>query len=284
MNTKKKQSRRHRRRSQIFIYKTITASSPFIQVDLNLTPQQMSMFINGFKYIIPGQIRLCSRKPTDEVIAEQYQNMSTIIKSCLKDHYIFVTDARAKQAFSTLERLLHDLYSKPLARKLLRRAQFEYRIVQSIQRLLRQRPDIIIRRTDKNKVFYIGKLDDFERKAQEYMLKTQAYEEITSGRCPLADNLHAVQALLNYLMTKNVLTKKQVNYLSPNLGSLELGHYHGLPKPHKVSVLSKTMCYLSFRLAWNTSTTDHCIDACTSHTNIEVLERSSSAYLSECCS
>ena len=44
-------------RSQIFIYRTITASLPFIEVDLNLTAQQMSMFINGLKYIIPCQKR-----------------------------------------------------------------------------------------------------------------------------------------------------------------------------------------------------------------------------------
>ena len=43
------------RRSNIFIYKTICAALPFIQVDLNLTPQQMAMFINGLKYIIPCQ-------------------------------------------------------------------------------------------------------------------------------------------------------------------------------------------------------------------------------------
>lgn len=87
-------------------------------------------------------------------------------------------------------------------------------------------------------MFSIGQLDDFERKAQEYMTKTQAYEEIIDGRCPLADNLRAVQVLLEYLVSKNALTKKQSNYLLPNLGKLELGHYHGLPKPHKVSLSS----------------------------------------------
>ncbi|CAF1153797.1 unnamed protein product [Rotaria sordida] len=151
-------------------------------------------------------------------------------------NFIFVFSLqKGKYAFSTLEQTLRDLYSKPLSRKLLRRAQYEYKTIRSIQRLMSKRPDIVIRRTDKSKVFYIGKLDDFERKAQEYMLKTQAYEEITDGRCPLADNLRAVQTLLDYLVSKNGLTKKQCNYLLPKLGNLELGHYHGLPKPHKVA-------------------------------------------------
>ncbi|CAF4639698.1 unnamed protein product, partial [Rotaria sp. Silwood2] len=201
------------------IYTTITASLPFIEVDLNLTPQQMSMFINGLKYIIPCQSRLY-RKSIEQLVTEQYQSIST-------------TDERTKQTFQALEYLLHDLYSKPLTKKLTIRAQREYKIVKSIQHILRQRSDIVIRPTDKSKVFYIGKATDFGRKAEEYMLKTEAYQEITNGRCPVVYNLHAVQTLLDYLETRHVLTKQQRKNISPNMNKLELGHYHGLPKPHK---------------------------------------------------
>jgi hypothetical protein len=38
-------------------------------------------------------------------------------------------------------------------------------LVRQIRSLIRQRPDIVIRRTDKSKVFYISKAADFERKA-----------------------------------------------------------------------------------------------------------------------
>jgi len=223
------------RRSSIFIYKTITASSPFIEIDLNLTPDQMLMFIHGFKYIIPCQSRF-SRKPIDQIVTEQYKNISTIVKNCLKDHTMSITDERSKQAFQALEHLLYEFQSKKLSRKLDLRAQHEYKIVRSIRRLIRNRTDIVIRRTDKSKVFYIGNAAEFERKAEEYMLKTKAYEEITHGRCPLADNLRAVQTLLDYLVAKNALTKKQRNQLSPKLNNLELGHYPGLPKPHKVNL------------------------------------------------
>ncbi|CAF4389634.1 unnamed protein product, partial [Adineta steineri] len=65
------------------------------------------------------------------------------------------------------------------------------------------------------------------------MLKTEAYEEIKNDRCLLTDNLHAVQTLFDYLVMKKALTKKQSNQLIPKLNNLELGHYHGIPKPHK---------------------------------------------------
>ena len=121
-----------------------------------------------------------------------------------------------------------------------KRTRNEYKIVRSIQHLLHHRFDIVIRRTDKSKVFYIGKLDDFER-------KTQAYEEIKNGRCPLADNLLAVQTLLGDLVKKNVLTRAQRNRISPKLNNLELNHYHGLPKPHKVNFFIYTIIDVDLR-------------------------------------
>lgn len=224
-----------RRRSKIFIYTKITASLPFIEVDLKLTPQQMSMFINGLQYIIPCQSQF-SRKTIKEIMSEQYGKLSATVKECLKDNSIVVSDKRAKQTFDELEQVFDECQSKKLSRKLELRSQREYKTVQSIRRLLRQRPDIVIRRTDKSKVFYIGKASDFERKAQEYMLKTEAYQEIESGRCPLVDNTRAVQTLLDYFVEKKTLTKKQLDQLTRQCNSLELGHYHGIPKPHKVNL------------------------------------------------
>jgi len=151
------------------------------------------MFSNGLKYVITCQSRFC-RKSVNEIITEQYQNISTTIKSCLKDNRILITDERAKQAFSTLERIFYKNFNQSnYQKKLTIRAQCEYKIVQSIQRLIRQRSDIVVGRTDKIKVFYIGKAADFARKAEEYMLKTEAYREFTNGRCPLANNLSTVQ-------------------------------------------------------------------------------------------
>ena len=117
-----------------------------------------------------------SRKPIEQAVGKQYQKISEIIKSCLWDHRISTNDERARQAFLALEHILPTYQLKKLPRKLRLRARQEHRLVQSIQCLLRRRSDIVIRRTDKSKVFYIGKATDFVHKTQEYMLKTQAYE------------------------------------------------------------------------------------------------------------
>ena len=152
-NEYRKQFRR--RRSKVFIYTKITASLPFIEVDLNLTPQQMSMLIKGLKYILPCQHHF-SRKPIEDIVNEQYESISNVVKNCLRDHRISTIDERAKQAFKSLRNLLIDLYAKPLPNKLAKRAKCEHETVRSIKQLLRERPDIVIHRTDKSKVFFIS--------------------------------------------------------------------------------------------------------------------------------
>lgn len=134
-----------------------------------------------------------------------------------------------------MKNLIHSVYSKPLPKALKLKAQREHAIVKSIQKILRQRPDIVIRRTDKSKVFYIGKASDLERKAEEYMMKTKAYDDVTNFGCPLIDNVNAVEKLLNTFLQKGVLTKQQHKRLIVKPEKLELAHFHTLPKPHKVS-------------------------------------------------
>ena len=192
------------------------------------------MLINGFQYMIPCQCRF-SGTPIDQIIAEQYQNVSTIIKDCLKDNPILITDQRAKQAFSALESIFKELQSRRISTRTRIRAQREYKLVKSIQCLLRQRSDIVIRRADKNKIFYIVKAIDFQCKSEEYMEKTEAYEKMTNNRCPLAEHLSSVQTLLTYHGKAQVVTSELRKKISPKLNKLELGYYHGLPKLHQVN-------------------------------------------------
>jgi len=186
-------------------------------------------------YIIPCQSWFSS-KSLQQLVREQYQSISTTVKNCLQDRRIPTANKRAEEAFQALRCILHELQSKKLSRKLEKRAKREYKIIQSIRRLLRDRSDIAICRTDKSKVFCIGKATDFAQKAEEYMLKTKAYQEITSGRSPLSDMLYAVQTWLSSLVAQKALSFQQCDKISPKLNKLELGHYDGLPKPHKVNI------------------------------------------------
>ena len=145
-----------------------------------------------------------------------------------------ISDERAKRAFGELEKLLDDSYRKPISRRLYRRARRQYKQVKQLQKLLRERPDIIICQMDKNPGFYIGDARTIELKAYEYMRTTKAYREITNNQSPLADNLQTVQNLLPDLLQQKAITKELHDKLYPKMNKLELAHFHGLPKVHKV--------------------------------------------------
>ena len=91
--------------------------------------------------------------------------------------------------------------------------------------LLCKRPDIVIRPPDKRKGFYLGNTADFERKAIKYMTDTEAYQELTSGRCPLADNYHAVRSLLQELLKRKAINRDQHKMMFPKFDTLELHIY-----------------------------------------------------------
>ena len=108
--------------------------------------------------------------------------------------------------------------------------------MRSIQVLLRKRPDIVIRRLDKRKGFYLGNTADFERKAIKYMTDTETYQELSSGLCPLADNYHAVRSLLQELLKRKAINQDQHKMMLPKFDTLELAHLHFIPKVHKVGL------------------------------------------------
>jgi ribosomal protein L19E len=168
------------------------------------------------------------------MIQTAYDTISTTIKKCLASNQMSITDAQAKEALSELERILNDSYRKPLSRRLYRRARREYKQVKRLQEFLRQRPDIIVCQIDKSPGFYIGDASTIELKAYEYMINTNAYREITNGQSPLADNLRSVQTLLDNLLKQKAITKDLYDKLYPKMNKLELAHFHGLPKIHKV--------------------------------------------------
>ncbi|CAF1349824.1 unnamed protein product [Adineta steineri] len=194
------------------------------------------MLMNGLKYIIPCQNRLSRQSKRNKSIEDTYDTISAKVKKCLGDNQTSIKDERANKAFSELKQLISDLYEKPLSRTLLRRARRQHKQIKYLQTFLSNRPDIIICQIDKSSGFYIGDATTIELKAYEYMSTTKACKEIVNGHCPLADNLRSVQTLLQHLLQQKAITKELYDKLYPKMDKLELAHFHGLPKVHKVGI------------------------------------------------
>ena len=236
--------KQNHRRSEPFIYTKISSSLPFIETNINLGVQLISILINGRKYVISCQSYF-SRQARSEMAKNEYERISNIVKKSIDSNQMSKTDERAQKAFPELEQTNNDLYSKSLPSKLYRRARREYRKVKRLQKLLHRRSDIIVCRVDKGEGFYFGNRATIDYKTEEYMSKTEAYQEIITGRCPLADILRSTEALLDYLVKKKTITKAQRDKLLPNVNKLELAYLYTLPKVHKV-ILFLHRYYLSY--------------------------------------
>ncbi|CAM4987290.1 unnamed protein product [Rotaria socialis] len=195
----------------------------------------MNILIYGRKYIIPCQSRF-SRQSMDEIAKSEYEATSDTTKKSLGSNQMSITDERANKAFPELEQTIKDIHSKPLPSKLYRRARREQRTVKRLQKLLHTRSDIIVRRVDKGEGFYIGNAATMDDKTEEYMNKTEAYQELPTDHYHLVDILRSTEAVLDYLVKKKAITKSQRDKLLPNVDKMELAYLYALPKVHKPGI------------------------------------------------
>ncbi|CAF1385952.1 unnamed protein product [Adineta steineri] len=222
------------RRSDILnTFNHILPSSPIIEVDSSLSSRQLAFLANGPKYVPTCQSRF-SHSKIDVILKQEHENIMKSFKTTLTDNCLSISDQRAKEFFASIENLLCQLQTKSVSHRLSTRIRYDDKMVKSIQRI-QKRENIVLRRTDKSKVFHLGSTDSYHRKSMEYMQKTNAYKEITSGINPCMDHLHQVLTFINPLLQKKLIDLKLwKQWMRPNIETIELAHLYFIPKPHKI--------------------------------------------------
>jgi len=132
-------------------------------------------------------------------------NNSHIISSCSQitsSHYLFRNNR--KNYSRTVKRLRHKLRSK----------------------------NIILQKTDKSKVFHLDKVEDYQKKSDEYMKETQAYLCLGT-QDPLPDLIQRTNKYLLDLRLTKWISQKQYEQLSVKPNEVELAHLYYLSKAHK---------------------------------------------------
>ena len=150
----------------------------------------------------------------------------------------------------------------------------------SIYRVL-NKGEIILRRTDKSKVFHLGSAASYRQKSFDYMLKTQAYQTIESGINPCLNHLREVLALVDPLLEK----KRGIDLdlwkqnMRPNPARIELAHLYFIPKPHKVSTIDVGCLFIYVCLDRDTVETDRFVDASSSNRCLTLSRSTPSSHL-----
>ena len=92
--------------------------------------------------------------------------------------------------------------------------------------------NVVLQKTDKSKVFYLGKLEHYQKKSTEYMEKTQAYKCLVTND-PLPELIKKTNKYLLDLRLAKWITQKQYEQLCLKADEVELAHQYYLPKAHK---------------------------------------------------
>ena len=90
----------------------------------------------------------------------------------------------------------------------------------------------VLRKTDKSKVFHLGRLEHYEQKSEEYMEKTKAYCSLGKND-PLPSLIERTNKYLLGFRLSKWITQKQYEQLCVNPADAELAHLYYLPKAHK---------------------------------------------------
>ena len=159
--------------------------------------------------------------------------INTIVPHLVRVHYMPPTSVILLQLCEQVKTYLYQQYTAPLSYFQIYRTRQELKLVQSIRSRLKK-ANQVLRVTDKSGIFHIGDAEDYERKAEAYRQKTQAYMELDSD--PLWIVFDKVVHLLNDLRSKKQIYAYQLKKMMSQREKVTLAYLYFVPKPHKVSI------------------------------------------------
>ena len=109
-------------------------------VPLPLSSEQLVFFDYGLKCVPLCQSRF-TRQSINEIIEQEYTKLHKRISDNLYNYCITSSDQRAINHFASMRQLLQQFYTTSLSPRLATRAQYNHRMVRSIQHRLQIRSD-----------------------------------------------------------------------------------------------------------------------------------------------
>lgn len=202
------------------ITKGFRAPSIINQSNIDLEKNEKALLKLGPQYI-PNNPHLAHKRMTNEIELVVKKINKTFI-----EHGWVLPQQRVQIFIDSLEKILTDCHDKhPPSTQLkdINNLRMKFEMSQTV-----------IRKTDKSKVFHLGKLDDYKEKTRMYMNKTQAYQDLGPTN-PLETLVECTNSFLYGLWYNKHLSQIQYERLKVKKGEAELAHLYFLPKAHKAN-------------------------------------------------
>lgn len=190
-------------------------------------------FILGSSFIRSNQTVVRSQHQQNIAMRNDHEHIFEQVQTYLSDPpYRIPRSNNIFKKYSTdLLEQLNESYSEPITYKDQVIANEEANMVHSIRQKLKQH-ELVLRVVDKGDYFYIGHSKQFERKAQEYFTKTNAFIQITDN--PLDDMIQRIHGKLTTLASNKLILQWQCKQMLPDKQKTKLSHLYFNPKVHKV--------------------------------------------------
>jgi hypothetical protein len=194
-------------------------------------------FYLGPSYIRPNQSYLHSHEQREKRLTNEHRTMMAIVESHLiRVHRVPLRSPILRRFSQQTQACLRQHYLASLSYLNIHRTRKELNLVQSIRFRLKKSQHVL-RVTDKSGVFHIGRVQDYEQKADAYRRKTKAYVELDND--PLWPVFDRVTHLLNELRAKKHIHVWQLDKMMPKREKVTLAHLYFNPKSHKVIPLPR---------------------------------------------
>jgi len=231
------------------INETIIDFSPTMLIDTpfqQLTVEQLKLLNRGPSYVPPCQMHLevSPSLSINDIIKERYAILRHSLNILLTKNKINTT----QQMF--IDKAIKDTFinsfSIPLPSAIQQRALYEKRLVQSIRQHLKTNNLILRRTADQKNVFYLGDKNDFEEKATEYMMATDAFEvseiidETNRQQIDVYFNklVTSMNSEIEHIFENHKERKALLQQLFINVAKVEVPYLYFLPDVSNVSVAS----------------------------------------------
>ncbi|CAF3147175.1 unnamed protein product [Rotaria sp. Silwood2] len=171
-----------------------------------------------------------------DILLQNLHNTSTTTTTTTHHHQFNTSNNSSNSSQSQINNrnISNDIFisSQPqINHRSLKKKMNYHRLIKRLKHKFRL-TNTIIRKTDKSKVFHLGKLDDYRTKSIEYMNKTNAYQCLGTDD-PLPNLIQRTNKYLLDLRLAKWITQKHYEQLCIKQDEVELAHLYYLPKAHK---------------------------------------------------
>ena len=189
-----------------------------------LLDQKQFLFLNrGPTYVSPCQLHTLSYSTNatnslDQLLQKQLGPLRRQIAKLFREYPIDLS--RRKIFQDTIQTLFNNLFSIPIPPKIKQRASEEKQLILSIRHYLKQNRLILRRTADDYNTYYLGSLDDFNSRSQEYLENSTNYEihgvldENNNEQQQLDAILQSIDSSLNTLKERKLITEEHIKKLS----------------------------------------------------------------------